>query len=663
MFDNLRKRKPVRTKDWLEENIDRMPSESLTNRLSFRQFPHVVGVLDAFDDPRIHELTLQWGARQGKTQTSLFILAATLINNPSPCAFADADQDSLIRVFKRFWKLLNINRVFQEILPRIADQRQDFIETSVACVYGAWAGSPSKAADYSARLVLKNETDKMMTKSTRAEADFRMAMNDRAIGYKDRKIINMSTPTIKGESYIEERRLLGDNRAWMVPCFHCGEFQQWKTGNGKDPGGLRYDRLPDGRHHATLAEETAWYECEHCRGRIEEKHRASMCQAGIWVPEGCSVSKGQITGTPARSGDHASFASPHILSVLTDGITIGKIAKERVNALLAPNRSDAIRNWINSWEGKTWDPAPPIVEKTIIQQRLGATDGLGLPLQGAVCPEWTKFCTMGVDVSKMGEQDFQFHWWLSAWGTGGRGQLVDIGTALGRKAFRALLQDRTWRVQGRDGAYRPVKAYVDSGAGGMSQAIYEFCDSCRSYPVEVAPIKGSSDLIENGFSKNEAGNLMSKGGFRGQKKPWQKKLMERRRQWDLILVNTTATQNWLEDRLQGRIGRDEPTFYSIPPFYLQISEDQPIDVAKHLLGDYLRDGVWTKRYDEQHFRDALRYSVVAAYQHTKDGAEWETLADTVLLTGPGVDRTAFEVASDRGMLGPNGMAFLATNRG
>jgi hypothetical protein len=179
------------------------------------------------------------------------------------------------------------------------------------------------------------------------------------------------------------------------------------------------------------------------------------------------------------------------------------------------------------------------------------------------------------------------------------------------------------------------------------------------------PIKGSSDKKDDQetFSKNDAGLRLSKGAFRGEDQPWKRKIKERMRAYDLVLVNTHLSQGWIEDRVQGRVEREHPMWYSIPEFYFVRTESQKEDLIRHITGDYLRDGKWVKRYNDQHYRDAWRYSAVGADQHSKDGRDWDSLVDTIILETS--EYTVTPIPDDdgpRGLLLPGGRQFLPGNR-
>jgi phage terminase large subunit GpA-like protein len=316
VLDCILPRPQISTAAWLTSSVSMPPDSKLKGRARLDLFPHAVGILDAFDDPEVERLSIQTAAQVGKTTLAQFVVAKVGATNPHPMAWADADERSTKRVLKRTWRMFERTEGLAELCPPRHMQAGDQMNLPTFVVHGAWSRSASSAADYGAFVVVLNETDKMVHSSTDSEADFRYLMCERAKGYIGSKILEMSTPTLKGESYIEKQRLLGDNRGWFVPCPKCNAFQQLKTGDGKTPGGIRFSKL-NGRLDPTKAFQTAYYQCEKCSGRIHEHQRFEMLQGGLWVPEGCKIRRGKVVGTPNRVGPHASFGPlPTLASLL-----------------------------------------------------------------------------------------------------------------------------------------------------------------------------------------------------------------------------------------------------------------------------------------------------------------------------------------------------------
>lgn len=610
------KRPRIRTVDWAVAKIRKLP-DSKVKTYEPTLFPHCIEPLNCFDDPEIRFITLQWAAQLGKTQGVAFpAIAKVGATDPHPMAWADADEKATRRVIRRLWEFFESVDDLAALCPPSAKQSSSFMELLTFLVHGAWPKAASSAADYGAFIVILNEADKMLQFSTRMEADFRDAMKDRMFGYRGAKCLEMSTPSVKGHSYIELRRLAGDNRRRLVPCPHCNHFQELRTGNGRDPGGVKFDKIktPDGdRLDARLARESAWYECEKCRKRIEEKHRFAMLNSGLWVPEGCHVRRGKITGKPARPGNHASFGPLGSLHSLLPDSSIGTYAEKFVQSLQpGEDYVERRRNFVNSWEGETYDRSPTTVQPSDIEIRMGIDEPLG------VCPLWSVFLTEGDDVGQIGE-DLIFYWWVSAWGPHGRGQLVDFGISWSEKEYFDGAQDsrgfknRLYPHADGGAPLRPIRIGQDSS--NFTSDIYALS---RTIPG-AWPVKGDSE-------KQKAGWLTPSVQGVG-RSPEEMRARRQVGNYDLIIMHTHTSQDWVESRLTGRTKRDHPDWYSIPLEALQGEIVPGVDLKSHLLGDYRTPrGTWEKRYEAQDFRDAFRISRVMASFYMRNDQDFKNLA-------------------------------------
>ena len=198
-----------------------------------------------------------------------------------------------------------------------------------------------------------------------------------------RKVLLVSTPTIRGLSRIEREYEASDQRRFFVPCPHCGAMQ-W----------LKFDRLrwQKGRP------ETAEYHCEGCERPIAEHHKTAMLEGGEWRATATAAD-------PSTVGYHLSaLYSP-----------IGWLSWERiVRAWDAAQGSDeAIKAFRNTILGETWVETGEAPD----WQRL--YDRRERWISGTV-PAGGLFLTAGADVQK---DRIEVDVW--AWGRGLESWLVD----------------------------------------------------------------------------------------------------------------------------------------------------------------------------------------------------------------------------------------------
>jgi len=617
---SLLPRESISTVDWIRDNFRLSNDSKIVGRARLDLFPHVIEPLSLFDDDSISIITLQFAAQTAKTVFAQMCLAKHVTVDGRPSAWADADENSTRRVIGRTWRTFAVCDAMADIMPPPWARAEHRMEFRTTIVHGAWPRSASSAADYGAALVILNETDKMAPASTSKEADFRYLMRDRCKGYNRFKILQISTPSIKGASFIESERLAGDNRRRLVPCPRCDHFQTLRTGDGKEAGGLRFEKLASGRLSAEKAFDTAHYQCEKCSGRIEEHDRKSMCNAGLWVKEGCEVrGSGKIVGEPVRPGRHASFGPLSTLHSLLPGVSFASVAQTFVEAQTAKeNRSERIRNYINSWEGETFDVSPVQVSHDDVVDRMATDEPLRL------CPPWARFLTLAADVGRVGEE-LIFYWWVSAWGLHGRGQLVDLGVVWSETELRKLVTNRFYPHADGGPDLRVSRFGIDSGS--YTNQIYKLVASLGQRP-DFWPMKGSSVDARKDFSADSFMEMYRGGIQRVDLHPRLVQAKLRAKQYDLLIPNTDRSQSWVEDRLTGLVKREDPEWYSIPREAFEGAVPD-VDLVHHLTGDIKEGASWVKRWEGQDFRDAFRYSMVLAWHYTTNGTKWAQLSDRI----------------------------------
>lgn len=604
--DRLRPRPFLPAAEWAAQNITLPKGSEIRGKFRLDLFPHVVEPLAAFDDPAIRSITLQWASRCGKTAFMQAVLAKVAACDPHPMALADADEKSTKRVLKRLWRVLeNVPALADQIPPRRL-QASDKIELRDCLIHGAWSGSPTTAADYAAYVVCLNELDKM-SKRVSDEADFAFLMEERAKGFRGSKVIRVSTPSLFGESRIEAARLAGDNRQRYVPCPFCNHWQTLRTGNKTDPGGLKWDKLPSGHSDPALALETAWYQCEACEQKILDEHRYELLNAGLWIPAGQTVSgSGVISGQALKPGPDASFGPLPTLYSLLPAITWGVIAKAFLDS--RPN-AEKRRNYTNSWESQTHNPAPPAASAHEVAERLCVTEA---PRE--VCPPWARFVTVGIDV-----QDQALPWMAICWGEHCRGHALAWGRAnwltppaeeLGEVLTQAIR--RTW--QHADGGPPLSTIYTLIDSGDQTARIYALCDKYRW----LDPAKGSSTDFPEHY----------RFAHRGGERAARPKSGTRPAGGVLIELNSDRSQFWIEGNLTREIAPGMHGYFTLPEesrYDLELLDQllNETKVTEHFDGK--QKVTWRRRdhHAPNDYRDVARLAWAAAQVVTR--GKWERL--------------------------------------
>lgn len=465
----------LRSAAWLEAHVT-MPKGTETAGLPFSlsAFPHVESVCDAFDDPLVRFIILNWGTRLGKTTVSLSLMAKTAGQNPRNMMFSSSTKEAAGRVVQtRLYPLLeNTAAVRDQLLPEM--RRNRFLVELEACnIFVGWSGSKTSLADVGAWFGVGNEIDKWDSDSSE-EADPLSLFLNRFKGFPGHKIILESTPTIRGRSRIEYWLNRSNQHRRWVPCPHCGEFQILVKGAADTPYGIKWDAGDDGRQDPERAAATAHYVCRHCQGRVDDHHRLPMLRGGVWCPEGCTVDReGRAIGEPRKaSREIMGFGPLPSWYALTE--RWGSFAARWVAAQRRPRD---LQDVVNSYMAETWHAKREPQTWETVAQRLSA------PYSRGKVPDECGVLTIGIDV-----QDAYFVWVLVGWAPEDRAFLIDYGEVLTWGELRNEILARRW--PGMELAELPIAmGGMDSGA--RTNEVYSFCQQLGD---ALRPTKGFDGL-------------------------------------------------------------------------------------------------------------------------------------------------------------------------
>ena len=198
-----------------------------------------------------------------------------------------------------------------------------------------------------------------------------------------RKVLLISTPTVKGFSRIEREYEASDQRRHYVPCPHCREAQ-W----------LQFERL----RWEKGKPDTAAYHCASCETPVAEHHKTAMLAAGEWRATA-------EADDPATIGFHLSaLYSPPGWKSWAD------IARDKEAAKGSDEAERAFRNtvlgetWVETGEAPDW--------QVLYDRRERWAPG--------IVPAGGLFLTAGADVQK---DRIEVDVW--AWGRGLESWLID----------------------------------------------------------------------------------------------------------------------------------------------------------------------------------------------------------------------------------------------
>lgn len=278
--ESVRPRPPTTLWAWADRNriLSRKgsgePGQWRTDRVPFTR--EIMDCLSTHSP--VQRVVLKFAAQMAKTEIGLNWIGYTMDFAPGPMLVVVPT----LEVRKR-WVRQRLDPMLAEtpILRTLFDARrrrdsgnaEDMKDFPGGMLVIGGANSPASLASMPMERVLCDELDRFPWEVGK-EGDPLGLVEERTKTFPRRKILLVSTPTVAGESRIDDEYQASDQREYHVPCPHCGRYQilAWTQEDGE----RSLVRNP--------ATGTVYYRCAHCQERIDERYKTAMLAAGIWKP-------------------------------------------------------------------------------------------------------------------------------------------------------------------------------------------------------------------------------------------------------------------------------------------------------------------------------------------------------------------------------------------
>jgi phage terminase large subunit GpA-like protein len=304
--------------------------------------------------------------------------------------------------------------------------------------------------------------------------------------YRDRKkIYRASTTTRRKSSKIWKHWKNSNQCERWVPCPHCAEYQtlrwegfRWETRKvwevARADDGVIIEVAPgtEGAQQRDTGDLLAvWYECGHCQGRIEERHKEQMLPAGRWIPLRPEVRH------------HKGFRLPSFYSPL-GWYSWFEVVRDRLAADRDPSGS-LLRLWLNTVAALPWDDTAENVSDIELKRRAARE---ARPYKLGMVPMGGWLLSGAVDV-----QGGRLEVKVKAWGRERESWLVDYQVIHGdtelSAPWEALDEYLQTRFRHECGALLPITA-VGVDTGYRTHLVYEWCRPRRHR--HILAMKGQS---------------------------------------------------------------------------------------------------------------------------------------------------------------------------
>ncbi len=422
------------------------PGEWRTERTPYLREP-----MDAATDKKTEIVVLEFSSQIGKSECLLNIIGYFADQEPAPQLMLQPT----VEMAEAFSKE-RIDPMFRSS-PALADKLEDGKDgrgssrkssTTIRMKHfpGGYlalvgANSPAGLASRPIRVLLCDEVDRYgVTK----EGDPLKLAIQRTQNFANRKIVLVSTPTVKGVSKIDDWFERSDQRRFYVPCPHCHEeiVLRWEL--------VKWDKDEDGKH----LPETARMYCPECGAQIRgaSKPDLRMLQQGRWK---ATNSTSKIKGY-------------HLNALYSPWVNLSDLVEEFVTADQSKD-AHGLMEFVNLKLGECWEEKhddADLWERLLRRREYYPND--------YVLPDGVLLLTAGVDVQRDRLECSVYGWGVGkeCWGIEHR---VIAGKPDDPKTWSKL--DDVFRREHlkSNGATLSVAcAFVDSGDGSYTSDVYRY---------------------------------------------------------------------------------------------------------------------------------------------------------------------------------------------
>lgn len=216
---------------WADKNR-RLSSESSAEVGKWRtsRTPYMVDILNCFTDPLVEHIVVGASSQVGKSEVLNNMVGYCIDQDPGPILFVQPTIDDVKKYSEM--RIAPMIRETKCLRKKIADpktrdsantKRQKSFPGGVLVMTGS--NVPHDLCSMPIRYLFGDERDRW-ARSAGSEGDPWELAVARTRTFYNRKMVEVSTPTIKGASPIDDSYRLGTMERWKTQCPHCGKYNE-----------------------------------------------------------------------------------------------------------------------------------------------------------------------------------------------------------------------------------------------------------------------------------------------------------------------------------------------------------------------------------------------------------------------------------------------------
>jgi phage terminase large subunit GpA-like protein len=246
----------------LEQSSSPEPGLWRTTRTPYLREP--MAMMSDHSDAK--KVVLMFPTQVGKSEVLLNTLHYIMDWSPAPVMVVQPTIETAQRFSKR--RISSMISASKALKDKVVEKQKSGSNTILLKEFAggfliiSGANSAASLASDPVKFLLCDEVDRW-PQFLDGEGDPLSIAFKRTQAFSSSKVLIISTPTVAGQSVIEEQYLKGDQRKYHVPCPHCG----WKQELIFDH--LTWDKTESGKH----LPDTVQYACEDCGSLFSESEK------------------------------------------------------------------------------------------------------------------------------------------------------------------------------------------------------------------------------------------------------------------------------------------------------------------------------------------------------------------------------------------------------
>lgn len=542
--------------------------------------PYLVGIMDEFTNYETEEIIFVKPTQVGGTEAMNNMLGYAIQQDPSPIEVVYPTETLAESISeKRIQPMI----LAAEPLRKKFDANSAKLELNFEDMFIKLVGSnsPVGVASFAMKYLFLDEVDKYPGASKK-ESDPISLAKERTKTFRNSKIYETSTPTIKTGHIWKAKEDADAEKHYFVPCPHCGEYIELKFANLKWPGkdkdmvdAYGSDAIKEKVDSLEPVDETeglsdtdraefAFYVCQECGCVITDQQKQAAVKRGEW----------RVVKQRTRFVKKVCF---WLNTLYSPFVRFSEIAKKFMDSKDDP---ELLQNFVNSWLAEAWEDTKLKTSSELVLERQ-------TELPEYVVPSWAKLLTGGVDV-----QENCVYWTIRAFGDFITSQNVAHGQAYSLPEVEAIMNMQFTTEDGNPLTVSIVNlALIDSG--NDTDNVYDFCALNSEWAL---PVKGSSNPMQNHFKLSVVNKDTSKAyGM------------------NLVIVDGGKYKDMIASRMRKPNGRGSWMVYKgcDEEYAKQVTAEHKVSV-KTGGGRTRMEWVQKTSHADNHYLDAEVYALAAA---------------------------------------------------